>query len=645
MAPSKRDQKNRMYYLGLFALFGMVIAFFTALLTYRLDALSMEKELKVRAEEVFDQKMDDFETFTSGLESITGSLRDNTHLYRYLQDPTEINYDNLSISFLMLANSNPNLMQVRFIDKEGIESVRVDWPIGRERAALVPVSELQDKSNRYYFQEASQALPFSYWYSRLDLNIEHGKIEIPERPVLRVASPVYMQRKFRGIVIINVHMKEFLNKLAKNSIFDICLIDGKGYYMVSHDPEYSWSRYRESGYSVETAHPEYAHEILRIPKNGAIIQINNLFVGSLGNLLPKDNSMLMMHADESTVQSLEQERQKAAVFIIAVIAALSAPLALLISRGPSKLYKKISEQNRQLSESIELIDKNIHIGTIDLQRNFREASSALATTLGMGKDALIGMKYDSLYCSTRPKEYYDTLWNALAKDGHWSGELQHARQDGECYWADTLVLPKHNDDGSLVGYSVIYQDITDKKRIEQLSITDELTGLYNRRFFNVVIQKELGRAKRDGNDIVFAMLDIDYFKQYNDNYGHQKGDEVLKEVSAIMKERLSRGGDYCFRLGGEEFGILYTKIDTAPTDQFIDSIRQAIERRGLAHGYHAGAEVVTISAGVLNIKATSDVSVDTIYRLADEALYAAKNAGRNRVVVQECALIEEESAG
>lgn len=640
-----KDTINRWYYIGLFALFGFAIAFFTALLSYRLDTMSMEKKMVVSAEDVFDQKIIEFQGFTSGLEYIVGALRDSSLLYYYLENPTAERYDHLAASYRTVANSNPALMQLRYIDEFGMERVRVDWPVGRERAVLVPESELQDKSNRYYFQEASQAAPFFFWYSKLDLNMEHGEIENPEKPVLRVASPVYLQQQFRGIVIINVHMKQFLNKLKNNSLFDICLVDRDGYYLVSHDPAKSWSRYRESGHTVETDYPEYANDILHQVRAGALLKLDTLFVGSLGNLLRKDGGLLLLHADERALRSQQAEREKAAVFMIAIIALLSVPLALLISRGPAKLHKKISLQNRQLQESVELIDKNVHLGAIDLQYNFREASSALATSLGVRKDSIVGMKYDNLYCEARPQSYYDRVWEALERDGHWHGELQHAKKNGECYWADTVVLPKYNDDAKHVGYSVIYQDITDKKRIEQLSITDELTGLYNRRFFNVVIARELGRARRDNNELVFAMLDIDFFKQYNDNYGHQKGDEVLQEVAAIVKEKLSRGGDYCFRLGGEEFGILYARTDSNPTVDFLETVRQAIENRAVEHLFSQIAEVVTVSIGVLSMQPDSTRSVDTIYRLADEALYAAKKQGRNRVVVRNSEIIDNESVG
>jgi len=641
MGRSKRDKANRLYYVGLFVFFGLMIAFCTSIISYRLEIESLEKKLTKNANEVFDLKINDFERFTGGLENIVAALRDTSLLYQYIEEPTSDNFEDIAASFRTVANSNASLMQVRYIDEFGMEKVRVDWPVGREKASLVPTSQLQDKKHRYYYKEASQIPPFTFWYSKLDLNMENGRIESPEKPVLRIASPVYLKQKFRGIVIINVHMKEFLNKFLYNSVFDICLIDSDGYYLISYEAEHSWSKYRESGFSIDTVYPDHAKRILHNIIGAELQKIGKFFVGSLGDLLEKDGGILLLHADDSIIQSMKEEQQKAAIFVVAIILLLSVPLALLISRGPTKLHKEISRQNRRLSESIDVIDRNVLRGSLDLERNFQEVSSAFANTLGIEKSSIVGKKYDTIYCNMRPKEYYDEVWESLERDGSWEGELQHSKSNGECYWADTVVLPKTDDEGVLVGYTVIHQDITDKKRIEELSITDEITGLYNRRFFNVIIKNELGRAKRERYEFVFAMLDIDFFKQYNDNYGHQKGDEVLKEVSTIMSDMLSRDSDYCFRLGGEEFGVLFTNKQSGNSYEFVDSIRRAIEERAIEHKWSAVADVITVSIGMQIIAPDDSVSMDLLYKIADKALYTAKNEGRNRLVARTFDITDE----
>ncbi|WP_161629984.1 sensor domain-containing diguanylate cyclase [Desulfogranum mediterraneum] len=633
MATKARETKQY-YYIGLFILFGLLIAFCTSVVNYRLELVSIEKKLGQQAEAVFQNKLTDLESYTRGLEDIVSALRDNGLLLDYLKAPSPQGYHNVCRFFQGIALSHEELMQVRYLDREGREVVRVDRDRGSISAEIIPEDRLQDKGHRYYFIESSQTQPYGYWYSRLDLNIENKKIEVPYKPVLRLASPLYLGQQFQGIVIINVHVKEFLQKFSQNSLFDICLIDREGYYLKAHQDNFSWSRYLETGFSVYSHYPEQAQQILFDEQTTRLKAYGTLFVGSLKALLKKDEGLLLLHARDDAVQSLQEERQRAALLIVTIILLLSIPLALIISRGPVKLHRKIAEQNRALSESMGIIDNNVAIATLDLEGRFKEGSTAFARSLGVSREQLTGMHSDRLRSQDLPGAYYDDIWASVQDSEAWSGEVQYSRLNGNCYWADTLILPQRDEDGELSGYSAIYQDITDKKRIEQLSITDVMTGLYNRRFFNVVIEKELNRARRSGRYLAFAMLDVDYFKQYNDHYGHQKGDSVLQEVAAIIAAKVSRGSDACFRLGGEEFGILFTEVDPWEAQKFVDSIRLAMVEKGIEHRWSSVSEVITVSLGLLSVLPDESVSVDLVYRLADEALYEAKESGRNRVVAR-----------
>ena len=168
--------------------------------------------------------------------------------------------------------------------------------------------------------------------------------------------------------------------------------------------------------------------------------------------------------------------------------------------------------------------------------------------------------------------------------------------------------------------------------IEILVITDELTQLYNRRYFNSIFPKEIQRATREEMIISFLIFDIDHFKQYNDNYGHQKGDNVLKEIGCILKKQCLRGSDVPLRLGGEEFGVIFSGL--APNEAFLfaNKIRQAIENAQIEHLFSNASQYVTASFGLVTILAHPQLNMDDLYKYADHALYQAKDAGRNKVV-------------
>lgn len=164
-----------------------------------------------------------------------------------------------------------------------------------------------------------------------------------------------------------------------------------------------------------------------------------------------------------------------------------------------------------------------------------------------------------------------------------------------------------------------------------LSITDELTSLYNRRHFNETFSKEINRAKRDSKSICFIMLDVDLFKSFNDTYGHQKGDEALKKVSKILKDYTKRGGDFAFRLGGEEFGIILASSDYKESLNLAESIRESVENANIEH-IHGQNKILTISIGLVFYSAPKDITADKFYKQTDDNLYLAKQQGRNKII-------------
>jgi diguanylate cyclase (GGDEF)-like protein len=169
-------------------------------------------------------------------------------------------------------------------------------------------------------------------------------------------------------------------------------------------------------------------------------------------------------------------------------------------------------------------------------------------------------------------------------------------------------------------------------KLEQASYTDSLTSLYNRRYFNVVYEREFKRAIRSNRPFVFMMLDIDFFKQYNDTYGHLQGDLALQTVAKILKTTLQRPGDYPFRLGGEEFGVILTDIDCKNARIMGEKVRASIEHLKIEHKGSKILPTLSVSIGGVCIVPTVDMSEDALIHTADTNLYAAKERGRNQVV-------------
>ncbi|MBU1659656.1 diguanylate cyclase [bacterium] len=171
------------------------------------------------------------------------------------------------------------------------------------------------------------------------------------------------------------------------------------------------------------------------------------------------------------------------------------------------------------------------------------------------------------------------------------------------------------------------------KKLENVSYTDSLTSLHNRRYFNFIYDRELKRAKRIHSYITFMMLDIDYFKQYNDRYGHIEGDYALKSVAKVLNDTLKRPSDFVFRLGGEEFGVLLVDTDEASSIALAQKICDSVRERQIVHEWSKVNDFVTISIGLVCCIADDALDENALISRADKMLYEAKEGGRNRYVI------------
>ena len=172
--------------------------------------------------------------------------------------------------------------------------------------------------------------------------------------------------------------------------------------------------------------------------------------------------------------------------------------------------------------------------------------------------------------------------------------------------------------------------ISAKSLLEKLTKTDALTGLFNRRHFDEVLPQQMSVANRSHTLLALVIIDIDHFKQYNDTFGHPAGDVALVALADLLKGQMKRGNDAVFRLGGEEFALLYQARNEQNALKVIEDIRAAVERLQQCSDIEAK---ITVSAGLLLIDAELNITVERAYELADELLYQAKGLGRNQVVM------------
>ena len=293
---------------------------------------------------------------------------------------------------------------------------------------------------------------------------------------------------------------------------------------------------------------------------------------------------------------------------------------------------QLLKSKKQLHDYMQLIDQNVITANIDLQNNFTSVSSALCIASGYTKKELLGNNYALLRHKDASAQEYEKMWHAMQKNETYRSEIVHATKDGSSLWLDTVVYPLFDGYDEKKGYTFIMQDITNKKKIEEISITDGLTGIYNRRYFNDIFSKIIDSAKRKNDYLSFLMIDIDYFKEYNDTYGHQKGDEALIQVAKTIQATLKRADDYCFRLGGEEFGVIYKVLNAQEALSLAQKIKDNIENLHIVHTHNTTGKYLTVSIGLVSMYAQEMHKDDEVFKEADDLLYDAKKAGRNTIM-------------
>jgi len=221
-----------------------------------------------------------------------------------------------------------------------------------------------------------------------------------------------------------------------------------------------------------------------------------------------------------------------------------------------------------------------------------------------------------------------------------AGTARIRRPDGSVRWIEaTGHLLRHPTTGLPADTILVLRDITERKDLEQrlaaLALTDGLTGLANRRAFDDGLELEWQRTQRAGMPMSLLLLDLDNFKAFNDNFGHQAGDDCLRAVAAAVKATARRPTDIAARYGGEELAVILPNTDLAGATAMAEKIRAAIADLALPHpGNPEGGGYMTASLGAATALSCAGGTLtmpSALLMAADTALYKAKNSGRNRV--------------
>lgn len=297
------------------------------------------------------------------------------------------------------------------------------------------------------------------------------------------------------------------------------------------------------------------------------------------------------------------------------------------------VQKDITEERRR-DDELRLLSTALEVSVdpvliTDPDGTITYVNAAFEEQTGYSRNEAVGKNPRFLQSGQQEPGFYRGMWETLARGEAFRGEFVNRRRDGTLMNMEQSISPVTDAHGRVTHYVSISKDVTDRVRMEdeirRLAHTDWLTGLANRLSLGNTLEAEMERSRRYGRPLSLIMFDIDHFKDFNDDYGHETGDDVLKRLADTVQGAL-READALGRWGGEEFMVVVPETPGAGAKAMAEKLRKAVAAMETACPVS-----VTASFGVTEMRQGD--TPKTFARRVDEAMYQAKEAGRNRVVL------------
>ena len=574
-------------------------------------------------------------------------LANEKHLQQYINSP-----DNHSRALLIeelktfLIHKRLYRM-VRILDLKGMEQVRVEYHNGD--MIVPPKHRLQDKSNRYYFQESIGFGPGELYISPIDLNVEYQTIETPQTPMIRFAMSLYNKNNTKtGILVLNYlaqPMLDHFDQMLSGSAGHVALLNHEGYWIRSHNKEKEWGFMHNSEHIFPTDHPDIWEKIIH-NKTGQTLDADGLFTyttvypvefiggyseGEVENqhaghhhIDPKLYSWTIISHITSSVLL-----EKISAHIFGIFGALWLVLFILgffLSRHFCNNYIQHKKLKQQIELHARIYDTTTDgIFITDPDKKIIACNQAFTSITGYSEQEVTGLPLRILSSDIHDYGFYKKLWSDLNKQGYWVGEITNKHKEGFIFNEWLRISTIYDDEGNIVNYIVIITDITNLKereqRLQELASRDSLTGLYNRHAFYIKLENDIAYSVSNNSKFALLFIDLDKFKPINDHYGHDAGDTILVAVAKRIQNKV-RGLDTVARVGGDEFVVVLKNIESRSNAEktkqiLLESIQEPI---------HHDRDQLTVGASI-GIAMFPDDAVDSkeLVSLADQAMYKEKH--------------------
>ncbi|NVK18004.1 MAG: EAL domain-containing protein [Methylocystaceae bacterium] len=600
------------------------------------------EELSVREEGRIQQAHITIENALSTAVRDLSFIRQNPSLLIYAENSDEARRIEFEQFLVGLSNAKKVYQQLRFIDQNGWEKVRVD-----HNGVAMPIapSLLQDKSARYYFKEAKDLGINEVYISKLDLNVENGVLEVPHKPMIRLVAPVFVNDERKGVIVINYLAQDFLSKMS-NILSDGVegyVLNKKGYWLLGPSRQLEW------GFMLGKEHKfqdQYSDEWQLFIKGETSFSTRNgvfhtkFFAPDFARTINTENSFkgvyIVSKANGGILAGLELKAHGleilAFAFVIIVIS-IAAHKVIMLQNDAVDQQAMVQEQLR--GELTEADHKNTaiveisHEGIITCAQDgtILDANPAARRMFRYDYNGLIGLNlYDQLIAKQDGGIHVPQV--SLRRQQPVAMKVAAKRGDNSLFQAEltiTETVKSRNKHQFITFVRDISRQMEYEEGLKKIALYDPLTGLPNRYNLNDCLSQLHKEARSKGKKFAIILLGLDEFHIVNDTLGHAMGDEVLKTVATRLLKLFPQTLQVA-RLAGDEF-VLVLDVDN---DEII--AHQACERilEDFSHSLLVNNHEIHVSMSLgLAFETRELAKPNDVLQHADSAMHKAKKESRN----------------
>ncbi|MGJ8580957.1 MAG: sensor domain-containing diguanylate cyclase [Psychromonas sp.] len=576
-------------------------------------------------------------------------------LANFLEYNSPISRKGLEALFINLAVTFNRYDQIRLIDMQGNERIRMNYNEGAP--SIVKANQLQNKQSSSYFQEGIKLSKGQVYVSAMELNMEYGKVEVPYKPVIRFATPIFNSKGQKlGLMVMNYFANELLENFRHQMELRISgqgmLIDPQGYWLSNHDRSNEWgASLSHVDQQFKDLYPD-AWPAINQNRDGIYrsdtgifryVSINPFDLDSIGmfqneqhvNLTVVEHSQkitdwkLVIFLPNETINQTSIFNSRFATGAIILLYLGSAAILLLLLFISEQKRRELAYDGR-VKEELNDLYENSPCGyhSLDKQGFILKMNQTELDWLGYHRDEVIGRPFTDFLMPSSITTFEHFLSQLQLENQVEGVVLEIECKDGYTFFVSTSATSILEKGHFAIARTSAF-DITDRIELEErlayIANTDVLTGISNRRHFFIEAEKYLAADQ----DISVLMLDADHFKKVNDVYGHDVGDDVLKAIAVTLRAALPKEVVLA-RLGGEEFVIIASGLNAKQALRLSEQICSKMEKTSIPVG-NGKSTNITLSIGTAQ-RLSYDEEIDDILKRADIALYQAKTTGRNKAI-------------